>query len=57
MTDLHPAKSENDFRAILYDAGGHDRNVDLGTIDIERLGKQQILWVIGQVPGRSIFQN
>ena len=40
-----PAKSENKLRAILYDAGGHDRAVDLDAIDISRLGKQQLLWV------------
>lgn len=45
MADPEPAKSANNLRAILYDAGGHDRDLDLDAIDIDRLGKQQLLWV------------
>ena len=45
MADPEPGKSANNLRAILYDAGGHDRDVDLADVDIDRLGKQQLLWV------------
>lgn len=45
MADPEPAKSKSMLRAILYDAGGHDQDVDLAAIDIEDLGKQQLLWV------------
>jgi len=33
------------LRAILYDAAGRDREVSLDAIDIDGLGKQQLLWV------------
>jgi len=29
----------------LYDAEGHDREVDLDSVDVEALGKHQLLWV------------
>jgi len=45
MDGPKPTNSRNSLRAILYDAGGHDRDVDLNAIDIDRLGKQQLLWV------------
>ena len=45
MDDPKPTRSRNNLRAILYDAAGHDRDVDLDAIDIDRLGKQQLLWV------------
>lgn len=45
MINPKPAKSTNDVRAILYDAGGHDQDVELDTVDIESLGKRQLLWV------------
>lgn len=32
-------------RAILYDAAGKDRECDLAQIDLEKLGKDQLLWV------------
>jgi Mg2+ and Co2+ transporter CorA len=31
--------------AILYDAAGHDREVDLEEVDINSLAKEQLLWV------------
>lgn len=45
MTNPDPGKSKANVRVILYDAGGHDRDVDLAAIDVDRLGKQQLLWV------------
>lgn len=33
------------MRAILYDATGHDRDVDLHVFDIATLGPEQLLWV------------
>lgn len=33
------------LRAILYDAAGQDREVDLGDVDIPALGENQLLWV------------
>lgn len=41
-----PERSKaTDLRVILYDAEGHDREVDLHSIDVEGLGRQQLLWV------------
>lgn len=32
-------------RAILYDAAGHDRECEIEKIDLDQLGKDQLLWV------------
>jgi magnesium transporter len=45
MTIRKANKTPSRVRAILYDAGGHDRDVNIDDVDIDRLGKQQLLWV------------
>lgn len=40
--DGQPAQS---LSAILYDAAGHDRDCDLEQVQLEKLGKDQLLWV------------
>ena len=45
MTRPETNYPEAHLRAILYDAGGRDREVGLDTINIEGLAKQQLLWV------------
>ena len=42
-------------RAILYDASGQDRECDLAQIDLEQLGKDQLLWV--DLSGTSTVEN
>lgn len=44
MTDT-TSNSPKALRVILYDAEGHDREVDLDSVDIEALGNKQLLWV------------
>lgn len=45
MPDRETNQTESKLRVILYDAGGHDREVSLDAIDIDSLAKQQLLWV------------
>jgi hypothetical protein len=45
MTSGQPSDRDVSVRAILYDAAGHDREVRLENIDIDDLGKEQLLWV------------
>lgn len=45
MTKPEPKDPEAHLRAILYDAGGRDREVSLDEINIEGLAKEQLLWV------------
>lgn len=45
MTNSQTSEAHANLRAILYDAAGHDREVPLEGIDIETLGKDQLLWV------------
>ena len=45
MPTSEPDECKQTARAILYDAGGHDREVRLEEIHIEELAKQQLLWV------------
>lgn len=45
MTGPESSDPKASLRAILYDAGGHDREVSLDTIDIDGLAKEQLLWV------------
>lgn len=39
------SSDQPNLRVILYDAAGQDREVSLGSVDIDALGKQQLLWV------------
>jgi len=45
MTKSETIDAAEKLRAILYDAAGHDRAVDLQKIKIEELGNEQLLWV------------
>jgi magnesium transporter len=45
VTKPQTDKSGAGVRAILYDANGHDREVDLQSIKLEALGNEQLLWV------------
>jgi magnesium transporter len=41
------------LRVILYDAEGHDQEVKPNAVDLETLGKQQLLWVDHSGSGRA----
>ena len=45
MTSDQPSDPDVGVRAILYDAAGQDREVRLENIDLDGLGKEQLLWV------------
>lgn len=45
MTNTQTSDADASVRAILYDAAGHDREVPLDSIEIDTLGKEQLLWV------------
>jgi Mg2+ and Co2+ transporter CorA len=45
MTDRETLNEQDAVRAILYDAAGHDREVNLEQVEIGNLGKDQLLWV------------
>ena len=45
MTDADDENSRMNVRAILYDAAGHDREVAIADVDVERLANEQLLWV------------
>lgn len=54
MTSAQTSDPEASIRAILYDAAGHDREVDLETVEIDALAKQQLLW-IALIGSRSVI--
>jgi magnesium transporter len=43
----HVVKS--DLKIILYDAAGHDREIDQTQIDLKTLGPNQLLWISGNM--------
>lgn len=45
MTRVDEANLDVTVRAILYDAAGHDSEVELKSVKIDKLGKEQLLWV------------
>ena len=45
MTDADEKNPGTIVRAILYDAAGHDREVELASIEVDQLAKEQLLWV------------
>jgi magnesium transporter len=45
MTSGQRSDSDESVRAILYDAAGEDREVRLEKVDLDGLGKEQLLWV------------
>ena len=55
MTSPQPSDGDASLRAILYDAAGHDREVALESIDIETLGREQLLWVDLTDSGRALL--
>lgn len=34
-----------DLQAYLYDANGHDREVDLNEVALDKLGEDDLLWI------------
>lgn len=52
MTSAQNSDPNHKVRAILYDAAGHDREVELGSVEADKLATDQLLWVdlVGGVP-------
>ena len=55
MISTKTSDADASVRAILYDAAGHDREVPLESIEVERLGKEQLLWVDLTDRGRALL--
>ena len=57
MTGSASTEPTASLRSILYDAAGHDEEVDLQSVKIDGLGQEQLLWVDIVGSGASLFSD